>query len=504
MTHTASESKTRSTPSRGASVVSPDLLARVQQVFADVTRYPIEILEPDASIEEDLGIDSVKLGEIFAALRSKYHLPPADQMKEQLTPERLGTIAGVAAVVAEMGTADLPPAVAETAAPAPDAAGKPAEADTTSPAAVLEEVRGIFAEVTRYPVDILETDADLEEELGIDSVKLGEIVAALRKRYALPPPEELQQRFPPERMRTIAGVAAVVSEVAATKSPRPSGARATPATVEEGPAVPVGRASGVAHQVEPKGRPFEGKIVLVTGSGHGLGKALACHLADLGATVVINSFHSRQRGEATAEEIVAAGGSAVHIWASVANDAQRDSLFDEIESRFGTLDFFVSSASDGTLARMEDVTPNDWEKSFRTNVIGLHQSALRAAQLMKRSGGGKIVTLSMIPTDRYLPYAGCQATVKAGVETLTRYLAVEFAPLNIQVNCVKAGAVYGELLEKWPESGTLIPEWEARTPAGRLCHPEEVAAMVAAVLRDELKFMTGSTIVIDGGHSLRL
>ena len=121
------------------------------------------------------------------------------------------------------------------------------------------------------------------------------------------------------------------------------------------------------------------------------------------------------------------------MWASVASDEQRNALFDEIESQFGALDFFISNASNGILAPLADVTPEHWEKAFRTNVVALQQGAIRAAKLMRRRGGGKIITVSSNAANRYAEYFGCMAPVKAAVESLTKYLAVELAPDNITV-----------------------------------------------------------------------
>src|SRR2546430_2039945 len=367
--------------------------------------------------------------------------------------------------------------------------------------ALLEDVRRIFADVTRYPLEILELQANLEEDLGIDSVKLGEIFAVFREKYNLPPMTELQGRFAPERLRTIAGVTGLVAEFV-TASPATavaeSSAAGAPPKVET-----VLAGVRVGERGEPRARrPFEGKVALVTGSGRGLGKAVARHLADLGATVVVNSFHSRALGESTTAEINAAGGRAVHMWASVASDEQRNALFDEIESQFGALDFFISNASNGILAPLADVTPEHWEKAFRTNVVALQQGAIRAAKLMRRRGGGKIITVSSNAANRYAEYFGCMAPVKAAVESLTKYLAVELAPDNIQVNCVCSGAVYGELIEKWPESAKLVPKWEQEVPVGRLTKPSDVSAMVGALLNDELQHVTGAVIVVDGGRSV--
>ncbi|HTQ80288.1 MAG TPA: SDR family oxidoreductase, partial [Thermoanaerobaculia bacterium] len=294
--------------------------------------------------------------------------------------------------------------------------------------------------------------------------------------------------IPPEELRTIGGIAAALG--------RHLGAAAPPA--EPAPvAVPDRSFAGLT----PERQPFAGKIALITGSGRGLGRDMALYLAELGATVIVNSFHSREQGRATAEEIRAAGGEALHLWGSVANREHLEAMFTEIENRFGLLDFFISNASNGMLARLQDITPEHWEKAFRTNVIGLHQSALHAARLMRRRGQGKIITLSSPAAHGYVDYFGCMGAVKAAVESLTRSLAIELARDNIQVNCVSPGPVYGELLDRWPESQRLVAQWEANTAYGRLCEARDVSHFVAYLLSEPVKLFTGSVLVIDGGIS---
>ena len=153
------------------------------------------------------------------------------------------------------------------------------------------------------------------------------------------------------------------------------------------------------------------------------------------------------------------------------------------------------------LARLEDITPEHWEKAFRTNVVGLHQSALRAVELMKKRGGGKIITLSTPASHGYVDYFGCMGSVKAAVESLTKSMAIEFAPYNIQVNCVSPGPVYGELLDKWPESERLIRQWENNTAYTRLCEARDVSHFIAYLLSEPVKLFTGSVLIMDGGIS---
>jgi len=482
----------------------------VLNAFARATRYPPEILDPQAAIEEDLGIDSVKLGEVFAVLRAQYGLPD----KLGLAPERLRTIAGITEALAEYLTthasATVKPAGTNGRAlgtgngqahePGVERLGAAQAAGTGALAHLATDVRAVFAEVTRYPLDILDPGAALEEDLGIDSVKLGEAFAVLRAKYGLP--EKLG--LAPEELRTIQGITSALQRylsaeaIAATPE-----AIALPQVPQARPADP-GAGSTAAQSfaaLAPGLKPFAGRVALITGSGHGLGKDIACYLAELGAKVVVNSFHSREQGLATAREIEERGGEALHVWGSVANPDHVDALFREVEQRFGALDFLVSSASNGMLARLADITPDHWEKAFRTNVVGLHRSAMRAAALMRRRGGGKIITLSSPAAHGYVDYFGCMGAVKAAVESLTRSLAIELAPDNIQVNCVSPGPVYGELLDKWPDSSRLVAQWEANTACGRLCEARDVSHFVAYLLSEPVRLFTGSVLVMDGGIS---
>ena len=487
-----------------------NLIDGIATVFSDITRYPKEIIDPHADLETDLGIDSVKFGEIFATLRDRYALPGPEVMKT-FPPERFRTVARIADLIAEVGgvasdaakpvpftsvPAELPALEKQDVRTAPEpAAGKPAELPLpANPVAMttdtlLTGITQVFSDMTRYPAEILDADADFENDLGIDSVKLGEIFAVLREKYKLPPPEELRERWQRESIRSIRSIAEGI--LLLQKSPGLA------------PTVAVQKASApIAVKAASQPAKFTGKIALITGSGRGLGRDLALHLGRLGATVLVNSFHSREAGEKTAEEIRQAGGSAHHLWASVANIGQLNKMFDRIESEFGGLDFLISNASNGLLAPLEMIQPEHWEKALRTNVIGLHQCAMRARPLMKARGGGRIITMSSVAAHRYVDYFGCMGPMKAAVESLTRFLAVEFQPDNILVNCVSAGAVYGELIEKWPDRDRLVPIWEAGA-GGRLCTGADVANFVEYLLGDGASMVNGSILIMDGGQTAR-
>jgi NAD(P)-dependent dehydrogenase (short-subunit alcohol dehydrogenase family)/acyl carrier protein len=489
-----------------------DLRQEVRSIFASVTRYPMDVLDLDASLEEDLGIDSVKLGEVFAVMRERYGLPE----KMDISREQTRTIAGISdALAAYLGSASAPSSVEPKVSTNGHNGNGAIGSHPLGVEEVSRSVQQVFADVTRYPLDILELGANLEEDLGIDSVKLGEIFAVLRERYHLP--EDVQ--IPRESLKTIAGISEALHSYLQGSADHADGKPAaeapreltTPAVNSNGAHV---HSNGIASYssavldnsfatLTPERKPFEGKIVLITGSGRALGKDIALYLAELGASVVVNSFHSRPQGEETVEEIKAAGGKAVHAWGSVANPEHVKSIFELIDKTYGGLDFLICNASNGLLAPLEEIGVEHWEKAFRTNVVGLHQCSLRALELMKRRGGGKILTMSSPAAHDYVDYFGCMGAVKAAVENLTKSMAVEFAKYNVQVNCVSPGPVYGDLLDKWPESQRLTAEFEKATPYERMCESRDVSHFVAYLLSDPVKLFTGSVLVMDGGVSVK-
>ena len=465
--------------------MNTNLATSVLEVFAQVTRYPLDVLDPASGLEEDLGIDSVKLGEVFAVLREQYGLPE----KLDLPREKLKTIAGIAeALEVYLSTASTPSAV-ESSSAAISSNGSHDSSQTGT------KVRQIFADVTRYPLDVLDPAAALEEDLGIDSVKLGEVFAVLREQYGLP--EKLD--LPREKLKTIGGIAEALRDyLTSNGNGHGSNGHSISSAVVVQPNDVIAESFAVLN---PQQKPFTGKVILVTGSGRGLGADVASYLAELGAAVIVNSFHSRERGDKTVADIKEKGGEAIHAWGSVANPDHIETIFKQVEEQYGVLDYFISNASNGMLARLKDITPEHWEKAFRTNVVGLHQTALRAVELMKKRGGGKIITLSTPAAHGYVDYFGCMGAVKAAVESLTKSMAIEFAPDNIQVNCVSPGPVYGDLLNKWPESERLIKRWENNTAYSRLCEARDVSHFIAYLLSEPVKLFTGSVLIMDGGIS---
>ncbi len=226
--------------------------------------------------------------------------------------------------------------------------------------------------------------------------------------------------------------------------------------------------------------PFSGKIALVTGSGRGIGRAIALHLARNGADVVVNFFRNRMPAEKTAAGIEKLGRRALLVKADVGDLDDLNRLFDETSQAFGGLDILVHNAASGYNRPAMEQKPKGWDWTMSINARSLLFAAQRAVPLMEKRGGGSIVSISSPGSGRVLPDYVVVGASKAALEALTRYLAVELSPRNIIVNAVSPGIVETDALQHFEalrEAG-LIKKAIASTPAGRLVSPEDVAEVV--------------------------
>lgn len=250
---------------------------------------------------------------------------------------------------------------------------------------------------------------------------------------------------------------------------------------------------------------FEGKIVLVTGSSRGIGKAIALHFARLGADIVVNFFRNRIAAEATAAEIKALGRQVLPIKANLGDLEDLQHLFEQVEARFGGLDYYIHNAASGYHRPALQQKPRGWDWTLNINARSLLFAAQRAAPLMEKRGGGAIVSISSPGARRVLPEYSVMGASKAAIEALTRYLAVELAPLNIIVNAVSPGVVLTEALQHFAalrKDQGLLSRHQGRIPAGRLVTPEDIASVVAFLCSPAASMIRGQVIAVDGGATL--
>lgn len=255
----------------------------------------------------------------------------------------------------------------------------------------------------------------------------------------------------------------------------------------------------------PSTLPFTGKIALVTGSGRGIGRAIALHFARKGADVIVNFFRNRAPAMDVVSEIEGLGRKALLVRANVGDLDHIERMFDQVEQEFGALDFLISNAASGYNRPVMEQKPKGWEWSMNINARSLLFAAQRAVPLMEARGGGAIVSISSPGSFRVMPDYVVVGASKAAQEALIRYLAVELGPKNIIANAVSPGVVLTDALQHFDalrEDENLIDRVTDLSPAKRLVSPEDVASVVAFLCSPGAQMIRGQTIIVDGGYSL--
>jgi enoyl-[acyl-carrier protein] reductase III len=250
---------------------------------------------------------------------------------------------------------------------------------------------------------------------------------------------------------------------------------------------------------------FKNKIALITGSGRGIGRAIALHFARNGADVIVNFFRNREPAEETAAEIRAMGRQALVVKANVGSIEGIEHLFSQVAQRFAGLDILVSNAASGYNRPVMEQKPKGWDWTMNINARALLFAAQQAVPLMEARSGGAIVSISSPGSFRVLPDYVVVGASKAALEAITRYLAIELASKNIVVNAVSPGVVETEALQHFDavrSEENLLEKATALTPAGRLVTPQDIAEVVAFLCLPQASMIRGQTILVDGGYTL--
>lgn len=251
--------------------------------------------------------------------------------------------------------------------------------------------------------------------------------------------------------------------------------------------------------------PFDilrGKTAVITGSGRGIGRAIALELAGHGANVAVNYLRHKEQAEQTATAVQAAGGQAVVVKAHVGEIAGVKRLVQTAAETFGGVDIFVGNAASGVLKPVLQQELKGWDWTLNTNTRSILFGAQAAAPFMMAKGWGRIIGITSFGARRVMAEYSMVGISKAGIEALIRYLAVELIPHGIVCNAVSPGVVETEALNFFPSKDAILAEGLRRTPAGRFVTAEEVARLVAWLCTDDARMIVGQTITIDGGYEL--
>lgn len=247
---------------------------------------------------------------------------------------------------------------------------------------------------------------------------------------------------------------------------------------------------------------LRGRVALVTGAGGGIGAAVARRLAEAGADVAVH-FRSNETGaRATAATVEAAGTGATILQADVTDADQVGRLFRACADALGTPDILVNNAGVYPVSSLLEMDPAEWDEVVRVNLYGVHYcTRAAAAGMVERGRGGAIVNVSSIEGEIPMSGHAHYSAAKAGVAMHTRTAAAELGRHGIRVNAVAPGLIGREGLEDdWPEG---VAAWREGCPLGRVGESADVADACLFLLSRAARWITGTTLVVDGGFLSR-
>ena len=248
---------------------------------------------------------------------------------------------------------------------------------------------------------------------------------------------------------------------------------------------------------------LEGRHAIITGSSSGIGRACAIRLAQEGADVCVNYYSEHEAGDAdeVVAHVAAAGRQGIAVQADVGSEDDVKRMVSQTMDAFGAVDILVNNAGIENEVPTMDLSLEHWERVLRTNLTGPFLCMRECGKLMKDSGGA---ILNMSSVHQFIPWPGFAhyCASKGGMKLLTETAAREWAPQGIRVLNIAPGAI------STPSNSFVLDDPEAKhaieeeIPLGRFGQPEEIAAAVAWAASDQASYMTGSTLVIDGGMAL--
>ena len=247
---------------------------------------------------------------------------------------------------------------------------------------------------------------------------------------------------------------------------------------------------------------LDGKIALITGGASvpGLGSATAQRLAEEGAKVCVTDI-DLDGAEAVAKGIRDAGGTAMALKQDVANEADWDSVLDQIAQEWGSLDILVNNAGIAVLRPIENLTSADWNKQLTVNLDSVFFGTRRAVEIMRKAGkGGSIVNLSSVAGLVGVPACSAYAAAKAGVRMFGKTIAIECARDNIRVNSIHPGMIDTNMQNvARSDNAEFFDQVVDSIPMGRMGDPVDIANAGLFLSCDEGRYVTGTELVVDGG-----
>jgi 3-oxoacyl-[acyl-carrier protein] reductase len=241
---------------------------------------------------------------------------------------------------------------------------------------------------------------------------------------------------------------------------------------------------------------LSGKVAVVTGASKGIGASIAKAFAAEGASVVVNYASDKDGADRVVQSITSAGGKAVAVKGSVAEDAEK--IVGAAVENFGKLDVLVNNAGVYEFAPLEEVTPEHYFKQFNTNVLGLLLVTKEAAKHLPE--GGTVINVGSLATRALPPASSVYTGTKAAVDAITGVLSKELGPRQIRVNSLNPGYVVTEGTQTAGITGSdFEAQVVAQTPLGRAGQPKDIASAAVFLASDDSAWITGEQINAGGG-----
>lgn len=242
------------------------------------------------------------------------------------------------------------------------------------------------------------------------------------------------------------------------------------------------------------------KVAIVTGASRGIGRACALRLAADGMTVVVNYSQSEAAAAEVVEKIKAAGGDALAVRADVSNPAEVKEMFKTVWKTYGQIDVLVNNAGIVRDEYLLMLTEENLDACLDLNIKGYLYCAQQAVLKMFRKKSGVIINMSSVSSKMALAGQTVYSATKGAVNSMTQTMAKELAPYGIRVNAVAPGFIATEMIDALPEDKRA--QYLTEVPLGRFGTVEDVASVVSMLASDGASYMTGQTLVLDGGLSL--
>ena len=250
---------------------------------------------------------------------------------------------------------------------------------------------------------------------------------------------------------------------------------------------------------------FEGKVVLITGAGVGIGRAAAIRFAREGAKVAANSL-TPANGLETLRLLKEAAGQGIYLQGDVSKEADARRMVEGTVKAFNRLDILVNNAGIVLPGRVDNTSEEDWDRTMAVNLKGVFLVSKYAIPEMRKAGGGVIVNNASVVALKGVKDRGAYTASKGGVWALTKAMAADYLNENIRVNCVCPGTTdtpsLARRIQAFADPVKARADFIARQPMGRLGREEEIAAAILFAASDEAAFMNGATIAIDGGMTI--